>query len=205
MALQSAALTIACRGHIQQLIFFGAHIAIRHEEYDEMTIRKALVCVVVILITMPVFAQMNGARGTAEVTINGKKITINYGRPNLQGRDVLSLATVGMVWRLGMNQATEIDTAGDLMVAGKVVPAGKYSLWAKKTGENAWVLAFHPKTGIWGEPAMTEGFIAELPLKLTKAASSVEQFTISLSNVQGSAAIKIQWGTAVLTGSFKVK
>ena len=117
---------------------------------------------------------------------------------------MLSQAQVGQVWRLGMNQATHIETTGDLVIAGKTLKAGKYTLWAKKTGPNSWTLAFHPKTGIWGQPEMTEGYVAELPLKVTKSPSSVEEFTILLANNKGMGGIKILWGTAVLTGSFKV-
>ncbi|HXG92580.1 MAG TPA: DUF2911 domain-containing protein [Blastocatellia bacterium] len=170
-----------------------------------MKFTKTLLCVVTLCISIPALAQMDGARGTADVTIKGKKITIDYGRPSLRGRDMLGKATTGMVWRLGMNQATTIETTGDLVIAGKELKAGKYSLWAKKTGDNSWALEFHPKTGIWGDPVMTEGFVAELPLKMEQASDSAEQLTISLTDNKGDAGIKIQWGTALLTGSFKVK
>ena len=144
-------------------------------------------------------------RGTVEAIINSKKVSINYGRPSMKGRDLLSLAPVGMVWRLGMNEATEIESTGNLIVAGKELKAGKYSLWVKKTGEDSWILAFHPKTGIWGRPALTEGYVAELPLKLEKTPESVEQLTINLAAENGEAVIRIHWGTSVLVGSFGVK
>ncbi|HEX8087771.1 MAG TPA: DUF2911 domain-containing protein [Blastocatellia bacterium] len=170
-----------------------------------MKLRKLIPCIVALCLAVPALAQMNGERGKAEATVKGKKITIDYGRPSLQGRDMLSQAKPGMVWRLGMNQATQIDTDGDLMVAGKTVPAGKYTLWAKKVGDANWVLAFHPKTGIWGSPEMTEGFVAELPLKMATAKDSADKLTISLADMKGQAGIKIQWGTALLSGSFGVK
>ena len=143
-------------------------------------------------------------RGKAEVTINGKTVTIDYGRPELKGRDLLSKATPGMVWRFGSNSATVIESSGDLDVAGTTLKAGKYSLWAKKT-DSGWLLMFHPQTGIWGMPVKTDGFVAQLPLTQSAGSSSVEQFTIGLSNVGGQAQIKAEWGTAVLTGSFGVK
>ena len=169
-----------------------------------MIMKRLTLCITILSLAIPLMAQGSN-RGTAEVTINGKKISINYGRPSLKGRDLLSLAPVGTVWRLGMNQATEISSEADLMVAGKELKAGKYSLWAKKTGENNWTLAFHPKTGIWGVPEMKEGYVAELPLKFTKVSDSAEQVTISLAENKGKAAVKIQWGTLELTGQFGVK
>ena len=168
-----------------------------------MTFRKMLLFGAALCLAATAFAQ--GNRGTAEVTIKGKKISIDYGRPNLKGRDVFSLIPPGMVWRLGMNQATQITTEGDLMVAGTEVKAGKYTLWARKTGADSWVLAFHPKTGVWGDPPLKEGFIAELPLKVGKATDSAEQLTIALADVKGKANVQVHWGTAVLSGSFDVK
>jgi hypothetical protein len=146
-----------------------------------------------------------GARGKTVATVNGKKITITYGRPGLQGRDMLAKAQTGTVWRLGQDEATQIETEGDLMIAGKTLKAGKYTLWVKRLGDKNWVLAFHPKTGIWGDPPMTEGYVAELPLTMTTAKDSAEQVTISLADMKGKGDIKIQWGTALLNGSFGVK
>ena len=143
-------------------------------------------------------------RGTAEATIKGKKITITYGRPSLKGRDMLGQAPVGTVWRVGANQATEIETAADLKIGSTVLKAGKYSLWAKKTGDNTWVLAFHPKTGVWGAPPLKEGYVAELPMTLSTAGTPEEMVTITLSENKGNGTVKIQWGTAVMTGNFGV-
>ena len=166
-----------------------------------MSFRKLLPCIMLLSLATPLLAQN---RGTAEATVKGKKISINYGRPSLKGRDMLSQATPGTVWRVGMNLATEIETAGDLKVGSTVVKAGKYSLWAKKTGEDTWVLAFHPKTGVWGKPELKEGYIAELPLKMEKANDSAEQLTIALAENNGKGWIKIHWGTAQLSGAFDV-
>ncbi|MDQ3906992.1 MAG: DUF2911 domain-containing protein [Acidobacteriota bacterium] len=145
-------------------------------------------------------------RGNATATINGKQVSVNYGRPSLGGRDMLAQAKTGTVWRVGMNQATEITSAGQLVVGDKTLDAGKYSLWVRKTGDDTWTLAFHPKTGIWGKPEMTEGYVAEMPLKLEKAADSADLLDIGLADKgNGNAQITIHWGTAVLTGTFGVK
>lgn len=171
-----------------------------------MNFRKLFLCAATLSALVAVAAgQGNAARGKAEATINGKAIAIDYGRPSLKGRDIFSMVQPGMVWRLGMNMSTSIETAGDLVIAGKELKAGKYSLWAKKTGADSWTLAFHPKTGVWGAPPLMDGFIAELPLKTEKVADSAEQLTITLAGNKGKAGIKIHWGTAALTGSFDVK
>jgi hypothetical protein len=167
-----------------------------------MKFKAVLFCLAVALLAVSVFAQ---GRGKAEATINGKKISIDYGRPSWGGQDRLSGAPVGFIWRLGSNMATHIETAVELSVGGKAVAAGKYTLWAKRTGENSWSLLFHPKTGVWGYPSPTDGFIAEAPLKFERAPDSADLLAISLADAKGKAAIKIQWGNAVLSGSFDVK
>jgi hypothetical protein len=147
-----------------------------------------------------------GGRGKAEATVKGAKISIDYGRPSLGGQaSRLGEAKDGQVWRLGMNMATHIETSSDLVVGGKPIKAGKYTLWAKKVSGANWLLLFHPSTGVWGAPELTTGFIAELPLKLEKAANSEDQLLISLADAKGKAAIKIQWGKDVLSGALDVK
>ena len=144
-------------------------------------------------------------RGDATATVKGKKISINYGRPAMKGRDLLAQAPVGTVWRVGMNQATEITTEADLVVGDKELKAGKYSLWVRRTGDDTWTLAFHPKTGVWGAPALKEGYAAELPLKLEKASDSTEMLTINLAEADDDGEVKIHWGTTLMSGKFGVK
>jgi hypothetical protein len=145
-----------------------------------------------------------GNRGNAEATVNSKKVSINYGKPTLRGRDVLSMAPVGMVWRVGMNEATEIASTGDLMVGGKRLKAGKYSLWVRKIGDKQWSLAFHPTVGIFGQPELKEGYVAEMPLELTTAPQTAEQLVITIATRNNNAEIAIHWGTSLLKGLFGV-
>jgi hypothetical protein len=169
-----------------------------------MKLKNLIPCLVVLCLASPLMAQMSGNRGTAEATIKGKKVSINYGRPSLKGRDMLGQAKPGMVWRLGMNQPTTLETSGDLVVAGKELKAGKYSLWAKKS-DSGWLLAFHPTVPNWGVPELKEGYVAELPLKAEKVGEAAEQLTIAVLDDKGKGWIKIHWGTDVLAGSFDVK
>ena len=168
-----------------------------------MRVKSIILMVLVGFLGSTALAQND--RGTAEATVNRKTLRINYGRPLLYGRDVLSLAPIGTVWRLGADQATEIETNGTLNVAGTTIEAGRYSLWAKKTGADDWVLAFHETTGIWGQPELTEGYIAELPLNVETAGGEADQLTIALEARDGNAVIDIHWGKARMRGSFSVK
>ena len=180
----------------------------KSEEYERMSFKKTfLIGVVVLALAIAALAQ---GRGTTEVTIKGKKISIDYGKPPL-GTHSVSELPVGGVWRVGMNEATRIDTAGGLVIAGKPLAAGSYTLWVKRVAENSWVLAFHPKTQaangkpLWGAPPQTSGFVAELPLKLETAKDSADPLVIALSDKKGIAWVSIHWGTSMLSGSIHVQ
>ncbi len=168
-----------------------------------MKLKSIAAVLAVLLLVLPALAQ--DTRGKAEATIKGKKVSIDYGRPALQGRDMIGMARPGTTWRLGMDDATEIQSTGTLVVAGKELKPGKYTLWAKKTGDTAWTLAFHPQTGVWGDPPLETGYVAQMPLKLEKVPASTEKLTITLADQAGDAAIIVKWGTAQLTGTFGVK
>src|SRR5258706_2245469 len=115
-----------------------------------MQLKTVAAVLIVVSIALPGVSQEN--RGKAETTVKGKRISIDYGRPALQGRDMIGMAKPGMVWRLGMDDATEIQSTATLIVGGKELKPGKYSLWAKKTTPTDWILAFHTTTGVWGDP-----------------------------------------------------
>ena len=172
-----------------------------------MSLKKLVPICTMLLLAVSAFGQ---GRGTAEVTIKGKKVSIDYGKPPLGAHGVSELPAGG-VWRVGMNEATRIQTAGDLGINGTTLAAGTYTLWVKRVNDNTWVLAFHPKIqgangrNLWGAPPQTSGFVAELPLKIETTKDSADPLDITLADSKGKAAIKIHWGASVLTGSFDVK
>ena len=156
------------------------------------------------LLTLAVgMAFAHNPRGKAEATFNGKSVTVEYGRPSLKGRDMLGLAGVGMVWRLGSEAATTITTEGDLMIGSAMVPAGAYTLFAQKTGEG-WNLLVNSETGQSGLAHDPDKDTFSSPLTLEKASSSVEMFTITLMADGMNGTLKMQWGQTVLATKLMV-
>ena len=87
---------------------------------------------------------------TAEGSINGAKITVNYSSPGVKGRTIFGdLIPLGKVWRAGANEATLFETSKDIQVEGKDLPAGKYSFFIIP-GENSSTFIFNKQTGQWG-------------------------------------------------------
>ena len=147
----------------------------------------------------------SGNRGTAEITLAATQVSINYGRPVLQGRDMLSQLQDGQIWRLGMNDATTFETNSDLTFGDTVLQAGRYSIWAKKVSSEDWRLIFNSDPDVGGLDRNPAGDFAETPLEYSELAESVEQFTIELNLVDDeSAEVLMSWATLQLRAAFTV-
>ena len=133
-------------------------------------------------------------RGTARLSFGGKSIEIEYGRPSLQGRDMISRLPVGETWSMGMNAATTLRTEATLKFGDKAVEPGRYRLTARKVDENHWQLLINHDGGSTVVPLSGE------------PASSVETFTIELqSKGESSGHLSLAWGTIKLETDFTVK
>lgn len=131
---------------------------------------------------------------TTEITLKGKKITIEYGRPFLKGRKVgQELAPYGKVWRTGADEATTLTTEVDLMIGGTKVPAGKYTLYTLPS-EGTWKLIINKQTGQWGTHYDESQDLARVDMQKTTLPQTVEQFTISFDKKSGNTAnLNLDW------------
>jgi hypothetical protein len=127
---------------------------------------------------------------TATGSINGANITIKYSSPRVKGRQVYGTDLVpygGKVWRAGANTATTFETDKDLMVEGKKLPAGKYSIYAIANPDE-WVIIFNSKTGQWGinhDGTTTEdpaNDVIRVNVKPKKSATLTENLTYTINN-----------------------
>jgi hypothetical protein len=131
--------------------------------------------------------------GTAEVTLQGKKITIEYSRPSLRGRKMETLTPNGQVWRTGANEATTFTTEADLNISGTNIPAGKYTLYSLPS-EGAWKLIINKQTGQWGTIYDESQDLARIDMQTSRVKDMVEQFTISFDKKgEDSADLVLAW------------
>ena len=73
-----------------------------------------------------------------------------YGRPQKNGRPIFgNLVEYGKVWRLGANEATEIEFYKDVTISSKKIKKGRYTLYAIPS-ENSWTLILSKDTDTWG-------------------------------------------------------
>jgi hypothetical protein len=87
--------------------------------------------------------------------INGKATEppiarIIYSRPQKGDRTIFGgLVEYGQVWRLGANEATEIEFYKDVKIAGQKIPKGRYTLFAL-VNPDSWTLIINKETDTWG-------------------------------------------------------
>ena len=138
-------------------------------------------------------------RGEAKATIGNAKVSIEYGRPLLKGRDLMKMLPVGGVWRIGADAATTLTSSADLDFGGTRVAKGEHILLARLAEPGKWSLVVSAKSANQYEPSAR---LAEVPLELQDAKDSVEEMMITLTSKDGRGVIEIAWGTSRLSASF---
>lgn len=187
----------------------------------------ALVLGLFLMSTSDAQAQNNrpaSPRGSAETQIDGKWITVDYGRPILRGRRGIFAqgdsygATVlagAPVWRLGANQSTQLTTEAMLHFGNHMIPSGTYTLFAE-LNEKGWTLIISTheakaqygddSPGLWGAYGYTaDKDVARIPMTMSKSAMSVDEFTIGFADVTSKGGkLVVSWDDTIATASFMV-
>ncbi len=168
-------------------------------------LKRVLIVVVSLVVLLgAAFAYLNyqnrkkSPPGTASYDKDGTTITVAYSRPSKKGREIFGgLVPYGTVWRTGANEATTFETNKDLTIDGKVLPAGKYTLWTIPE-KDKWTVIWNNKQYGWGikgpfnrvasrEP---EADVLQVQAPAQEEANAVEQFTISFDETP---ALVISW------------
>jgi len=163
--------------------------------------RIALLTLLAILFTTAAFAQMGGGKPSpaASATCDlggGKNIKTDYSSPRMKGRKIFGgLVPFGEVWRTGANEATTFVAGADVVVGGKAVPAGSYTIFTVPTADK-WTLIVNKKTGEWGIPYKYESDeLARVDMKASKLPAAVENFTIAYVKSASGCTMHIDWET----------
>src|SRR5580704_7640654 len=127
---------------------------------------------------------------------DGKTITVNYSSPRMRGRKIYGdLVPYGEVWRAGADDATSFVPNVDLIVGGKNVPAGKYTIFILPA-PTKWTLIISKQTGEFGIPYPGEQYdFARMEMKVSKLPSPLENFTISFDPAGTTCTMKLDWET----------
>jgi hypothetical protein len=162
--------------------------------------QKKIAFLTVLLFTLTIFAACQGKPSPAASAScdlgAGKTIKTDYSSPRMKGRKIYGdLVPFGEVWRTGANAATTFVTSSDVVVGGKAVPAGSYTIFTVPTA-NKWTLIINKKTGEWGIPYKYESDeLARVDMKVSKLPSPVENFSIAYDKAGGGCTLGMDWET----------
>jgi Protein of unknown function (DUF2911) len=161
--------------------------------------QKRIAFVVGMIFTLTIFAACQGGKPSPASSAScdlggGKTIKTAYSSPRMKGRKIYGdLVPFGEVWRTGANEATTFVSSGDVVVGGKTVPAGNYTLFTVPTADK-WTLIINKKTGEWGIPYKYESDeLARVDMKASKLPSPVENFTISYEKSGNGCTMHMDW------------
>ena len=135
------------------------------------------------------FAQIQfpqvSSKAEIEQTIGYTKVEVDYFRPNLNNRTAFGgIVPYGQVWRTGANNNTVVEFETDVLVEGKPLLKGEYSIYSVPS-ESSWEIIFYKKTDNWGNPKdWDKDLIAQtVKVPVKKVADKVESFTIGFDDV----------------------
>src|SRR5258706_2658022 len=102
-----------------------------------------------------------------------------YSRQQRNGRNVFGeLLEYNKVWRLGANEATEIEFYKDVLINGKIIAKGRYTLYALPT-EDKWTIIVNKETDIWGAFKYDSGKdVVRADAPVQKQTEPLESFTM---------------------------
>lgn len=117
-----------------------------------------------------------------------------YSRPQKQGRKIFGeLVEYGQVWRLGANEATEIEFYKDVKIAGKKVPKGRYTLYAI-VNENAWTIIINKDTDTWGAFKYdSKKDLLRTDINVQKTEETVESMSMWFDKTASGISLNIAW------------
>lgn len=119
---------------------------------------------------------------------------IFYSRPQKNGRTVFGeLVEFGKVWRLGANEATEIELYRDAKIGTEKLKKGHYTIYAIPAPEK-WTVIFNRDTCVWGAfqyDSTKDVLRVEAPVQ--KTVEPVEQFTMLFQRSPAGISLIMAW------------
>src|ERR1700743_2824220 len=117
-----------------------------------------------------------------------------YSRPQKKGRKLFGdLIGYGQVWRLGANEATEIEFFRDVKIDRKAVKKGRYTLYAL-VNEDKWTLILNKETDTWGAFRYDSSKdVLRTTVPVEKQTDITEAFSMAFQKAKKGAELVILW------------
>ena len=117
-----------------------------------------------------------------------------YGRPLKNSRNIFGgILKYNDLWRLGANEATEIEFFSTVKIAGKTVAHGRYTLYCIPN-ENKWTLILNKDNYSWGSYSYdSKKDVLRTDIDIDKNAETVEAFTMYFDETGKGANLIFLW------------
>ena len=120
-----------------------------------------------------------------------------YSRPHKKGRILFaeskeSLCAYGVPWRLGANEATEIELFENVNIAGQNIPKGSYVLYCIPHADR-WTIIFNSNLHTWGLHINQAKDIFKTDVPVLKQEPALEDFTMVFKENTTGADLIMAW------------
>ena len=117
-----------------------------------------------------------------------------YSRPKKEGRTIFGgLVEYGKVWRLGANEATEIEFYRKVNIGGKKISKGRYTLYAI-VNENSWTFILNSETDTWGAfKYNAEKDVIRIDVPVEKINEPVESLAMTFEKENNNINLVVAW------------
>ena len=116
-----------------------------------------------------------------------------YSRPHKQGRKIFgSLLPYGEPWRLGANEATEIEFFQPVTIQNKNISKGRYIIYSIPDASQ-WTIVFNSNIYSWGLKPDPKQDVQRFQVPATVAPSVVEYFTMVFEKNDNGAYLIMAW------------
>ncbi len=163
-------------------------------------IRTLLSAAALSALASPLAAQVLASEhGSVSQTVDGTTITVEYYRPVARGRTLFGgVVRWGEPWTPGANWATTIEVDRNVLVNGKPLPKGKYSIWMVPE-QGDWTVRFNRNARLFH---MNRPGTGDDQLTLTvkpEQGPQMEMLSWYFSAVmRDGAALRMHWGTTYI-------
>lgn len=119
-----------------------------------------------------------------------------YSRPHKGERLIFGgLVDYGEVWRLGANEATEIEFFQDVRINKKLIKKGRYTMYAIPYPDK-WTFIINRDTDVWGAFKYSSAKdVLRMSIPVQHNEQIVENFTIDCTKTNFGASLNFYWDT----------
>ncbi|NRS90568.1 hypothetical protein HNQ02_003513 [Flavobacterium sp. 7E] len=173
--------------------------------------RKILIALAIIITQFTIEAQVKTPQASPKSEIKQvvglTDVEIVYSRPSARGRAVFgNLVPFGKLWRTGANENTTISFSDDVLIDGKTLKKGKYSLYTIPNAQT-WDVIFYKTTDNWGTPEEFNeaNVVLKTTVKETTLPTSAETFTLGINGIDTNFAyLEMYWENSFARLKFEV-